>query len=89
MREGKGKWVESDKTNYEGTYFYMIVQVHLKLTSSMDSANKSHQQVRYSKENLRKGIEKLIKIQIKKNNYNIFKNEISLKNNDKFISFVY
>jgi hypothetical protein len=55
----------------------------------MDSANKSHQQVRYSKENLRKGIEKLIKIQIKKNNYNIFKNEISLKNNDKFISFVY
>lgn len=54
MREGKGKWVNSNGVIYEGNCSYILVQVSSKKILNMDLENKNMLQANLSKENFSK-----------------------------------
>ena len=62
MREGIGKWVDSDGTIYQGTFLDMIEQAHLKLISSMDSENRFRFLDKFLKVNSPKAKDKVVKL---------------------------
>lgn len=62
MREGIGKWVDSDRTIYQGTFLDMIEQAHLKLISSMDSGNRFRFLDKFLKVISPKAKEKVVKL---------------------------
>lgn len=60
LREGKGIWVDENNVKYEGTYKYILVQVLLKLISSMDMELKLSVQGKNMKVNMYEEIERRV-----------------------------